>query len=88
MISEFAIVETFEITGRGAAVVVDRQTGRDGGRALPVRLIKPSGEAINTDAFKEQLLRRLPQPTENEVFMLKGLHKDDVPAGSLIRFLD
>ncbi|WP_457338025.1 hypothetical protein [Rhizobacter sp. P5_C2] len=53
-----------------------------------MRLIKPSGEAINTDAFKEQLLRRLPQPTENEVFMLKGLHKDDVPAGSLIRFLD
>ena len=29
MISEFGIVDTFEISGRGAVVVLDKLTGRD-----------------------------------------------------------
>jgi hypothetical protein len=88
MTSEFAIVETFEITGRGVGAVVNDLTGRDSGRALRVQLIKPSGEAVSTEAFKEWLLRRQPHPVEKEVFILKALHKNDIPDGSLIRFLD
>lgn len=88
MTNEFAIVETFEITGRGAVAVVDKLTGRGVGRALRVELVKPSGEVVSTEAFKEWLLRRQPEPTENEVFMLKGLHKGDVPAATVLRFLD
>ncbi|MFL6681067.1 MAG: hypothetical protein ACJ8IK_22195 [Burkholderiaceae bacterium] len=82
MTNEFAIVETFEIADRGAVA------GRDVGRALRVELIKPSGEVVSTEAFKEWLLRRQPEPTENEAFMLKGLRKGDVPAGTVLRFLD
>ena len=87
MTSDFAIVETFEIRGRGAVVVIDEPTGRDGGGGLLVQLIKPSGETVSTDAFKEWFLRRKWQPIEKDAFMLKGLHKEDVPVGSRLRFL-
>ena len=88
MTNDFAIVETFEITGRGAVAVLDKPTGREVGRALLVQVLKPSGEAVSTEAFKEWLLRRQPVPHEKEAFMLKGLRKDDLPAGTLLRFLD
>ena len=88
MSNELTIVETFEIAGRGAVAVVDKLTGRDVGRALRVELVKPSGEVVSTEAFKEWLLRRQPAPTEKEGFMLKGLHKGDVPAGTVLRFVD
>ena len=88
MTNEFAIVEAFEVTGRGAVAVVGQLTGRDVGRALGVELVKPSGEVVRTEAFKEWLLRRQPEPAENEAFMLKGLHTVDVPAGTVLRFLD
>lgn len=88
MTNDFAIVETFEITGRGAVAVLDKTTGRDVGRALRVQVIKPSGETVSTEAFKEWLLRRQPEPHEKEAFMLKGFRKDDLPAGILLRFLD
>jgi hypothetical protein len=40
MTNEFAIVETFEITSRGAVAVVDKLTGRDVGRALRVQMVR------------------------------------------------
>lgn len=88
MTNEFPIVEVFEISGRGAVAVVDMPTGRDVGRAHRVQLLKPSGELVTTEASKEWLLRRRPAATESEAFMLKGIHKDDVPPGTLIRFLE
>ena len=88
MTNEFAVVETFEILRRGAVAVVDKPTGRDVGRALRVELVKLSGEVVSTEAFKEYFLRRQPEPTENEAFMLKGLRKGDVPVGTVLRFPD
>lgn len=88
MTNDFAIVETFDVSGRGAVAVLDGFTGRSVGRAHRVQLLKPSGETVNTEAFKEWLLRRRPEPIESEAFMLKGARKADLPAGTVLRFID
>ena len=53
-----------------------------------MELVKPTGEVVSAEAFKEWLLRRQPVPADQEAFMLKGLHKGDVPDGTVFRFLD
>jgi hypothetical protein len=42
---------------------------------------------LRADAFKEYLLRRQPAPIEKEAYMLRGLHKNDIPPGSRLRFV-
>jgi len=87
MAIEFAVAEVFEITGRGAVVVIDQVTDRAVGKAHPVEVITPAGEVLRADAFKEYLLRRQPTPIEKEAYMLRGLHKIDIPSGSRLRFV-
>jgi hypothetical protein len=88
MTSDFAIVETFEVSRRGAVAVLATFTGRPVGCAHRVQLLKPSGETVTTDAFKEWLLRRQPEPVESEAFVLKGVRKADIPAGTVLRFIE
>ena len=87
MANEYAIAEVFEITGRGAVVVIDQVTDRAIGKAHPVEVITPTGEILRADAFKEHFLRRQLTPVENEAYMLRGLHKVDIPPGSRLRFV-
>lgn len=87
MPAEYDIVETFEITGRGAVVVIDAVSDRSGGRAYPIEVLTPGGVVIPAQAYREQPLRRQPGPVENEAYMLVGLHKNDIPAGSRLRFV-
>jgi hypothetical protein len=88
MTSDFAIVETFEVSGRGAVAVLEAFTGRSVGRAHRVQLLNPSGETVNAEASKEWLLRRGSEPVESEAFVLKGVRKVDLPAGTVLRFID
>jgi translation elongation factor EF-Tu-like GTPase len=88
MAEEFAISDVFEITGRGAVAVIDEVTDRSVGKAHRVELIKPTGEIVGTEAFKEWLLRRDHVPLENEAYLLKGIHKADIPPGSRLRFVE
>lgn len=87
MPTEHDIVETFEITGRGAVVVISEITEHDGGKPHKIEVVTPKGEVLRTEAFKEWFLRRQPTPIEKEAYMLKGLHKTDIPPGSRLRFL-
>ena len=88
MTNDFAIVETFYVSGRGAVAVLDEPTGRDEGRPHRVQLLKPSGEAVSAMASKEWLLRHQPVVHEKEAFMLRGIRKSDLPPGTLIRFIE
>jgi hypothetical protein len=88
MPAEYQIVETFEITGRGAVVVVEDVPSRTVGTALRVEILLPDGNVISAEAHREFPLRRQPQSAQSDAFWLKGLHKDQVPPGSRIRFLE
>jgi hypothetical protein len=79
------VIETFQITGRGLAVAVDEPTDLPAGKRLLAMVIKPDGERLTADAYKEWLLRHTPKPVEGEAFLLMGLAAEDVPVGSEIR---
>ena len=83
---KFKILETFHITDRGLVVVLDGFTGLAIGVAHPTRITTPSGASHSSEAYNEWLLRRTPEPVENEAFILEELAKDDVPIGSVVEF--
>ena len=87
MNTEFAIADVFEITGRGAVATIEQITDRAVGKAHAVEVVTPTGEVLSAEAFKELLLRRQPTPIEKEAYMLRGLHKVDIPPGSRLRFV-
>jgi len=87
MIEQYSVVEKFEITGRGAVVVIDEVTDRRPGKAYRVEIRGASGECIVTEALKEWLLRRGPEPIEKEAYMLKGIHKSDLPEKAVLVFI-
>ncbi|NQD37622.1 hypothetical protein HPT27_11350 [Permianibacter sp. IMCC34836] len=88
MMSEHEIVQTFEITGRGAVVVIPDITAQRVGKSIKVEILTPNGATLCAEAFKEWLLRHQPEAVENEAYHLIGLHKKDIPEGSRLRFLD
>jgi len=88
MADDFAILEVFEITGRGAVVVIGEATNRSVGKPHKVEVLKPTGENVRTEAFKEWLLRRATPPVEDEAYLLKGVSKIDIPPGSRLRFVE
>lgn len=88
MAIEYAVIEVFEITGRGAVVLIAETTDRSVREPHRVEIITPDGKVVKTEAYKEFLLRRQPTPVEKEGYLLKGLHKPEVPVGSRLRFLD
>jgi hypothetical protein len=84
---EYDILETFVIA-RGVVVVLGKATERDAGKPHRVEVALPSGRYLPATAFKEWLLRRGSNPAENEAFLLVGLRKGDIPAGSKLRYID
>ena len=76
------VADTFQIAGRGLAVVVDEATDLPVNKKLAATVVKPDGTTLNADAFKEWLLHRSGDPIEREAFLLMGLTKADVPVGS------
>lgn len=82
------MMETFEITGRGAVVVISEITKHSVGKPHKVEVVTPKSQVIGTKAFNEWLLRGQQTPVENEAYMRKDLHKKDIPAGSRLRFIE
>ena len=87
MKDEFTIVEKFEITGRGAVVVISEITKRIAGREYEAEVTGVNGDIISTKAFKELFLRRMTKPIEKEAYMLKDVHKQDISDNATISFL-
>lgn len=75
------VLETFEID-RGLVIAVEAPTDLPMGKRLSATVKRKDGTTIAAVAFKEWLLRRDPNPSENEAFLLHGLDKADVPVGS------
>lgn len=90
MAIEYDIIEVFEITGRGAVVLIGETTERSVTKPHKVELLKPDGSIVRAEAYKDLVLRRLPNttPVEKEGYLLKGLHKPEIPSGSRLRFHD
>lgn len=80
------VTDTFDIAGRGLAVAIDGTTDLPVGKKLVATIVRPDGETVFADAFKEWFLRRNPIPNEKEIFLLLGLTKADVPIGSELHF--
>jgi hypothetical protein len=88
MTDEHQVIETFEISGRGAVAVIADVTERRPGRPYRAEVVDPAGTIVAAEAYKEFLLRHQPIPAEREAYWLKGLHKTDVPPGSCLRFIE
>lgn len=76
------IIEVFQITGRGAAVVIDGITDFPVAKKFAATVIKPDGTSFGAEGWKEWLHRRNPEPIEREAFLLMGIAKEEVPVGS------
>jgi hypothetical protein len=82
---KYRILETFDITGRGVAVVIEEIPEFSVGKALLAKVICPDGTGIEATAYREWLLRRSPEPIEKCAFLLRGLEKSQVPVGSYLQ---
>jgi len=87
MTEKFEVIEKFEITDRGAVVVIDEVTERVPGKPYKVEVSGTNNEVLTTEAYKEWFLRRTPEPVEKEAYMLKGLHKKDLSENTSITFI-
>ena len=81
------VEETFTITGRGIVALLNGETDLGVGKPYKVEILTPEGKMLKTEAFKEWLLRKNPEPIEKEGFLLMNLSKKDVPIGSVVTFI-
>ncbi len=80
----FQIEEKFDIAGRGTVVVIAQTTSLPVGKVLTATLVFPDGSRMDVEAYKEWLLRRIPEPIEKEAYLLRRVEKAQVPEGSTI----
>jgi len=80
----FQIEEKFKITGRGTVVVIAKTTSLPVGKVLHATIVLPDNSRMEVKAYKESLLRRIPEPLEKEAYLLQGVEKAQVPEGSTI----
>jgi len=83
----YTIIEKFEITGRGTVVVIHEITDRRSGKAYQAEVTGNNDQIISTEAVKEWLLHRSHRPVEQEAYLLKGLHKQDIADNTCISFI-
>jgi hypothetical protein len=84
----FNVTEKFEITGRGAVVVIEEVTEYLLGNPYQVQVTGIDGNMLSATAYKEFMLRRIPTPVEKEAFCLKDLHKDDISDNAVLVFIE
>jgi hypothetical protein len=80
----YKVEGVFQITGRGAVVAIGEKTDLPVGKALHATVFLPDGTQLSSQAFKEWVLRRDPNPFEKEAYLLHGVEKSQVPEGSSI----
>ena len=78
------VLESFAISGRGTAVVLDGTSDLPVDRKLSAKVERPDGSVIEAMTYKQFVLRRAPLPSETEVFLLLSVEKTDVPDGSIV----
>jgi hypothetical protein len=83
---KFVIEESFNISGRGVAVVLNEITKLNVSKEYQAEILKPDGTLIKVTAFKEWLLRRNLTPPEIEAFMLTGIKNEEITNGTTIKF--
>ena len=76
------VAETFEMTGRGLAVIVAETTDLPASTKLIATVVRPNGSSLKAEAFKERSRKLTSEPLEGEAFLLMGLIKADVPVSS------
>ena len=87
MNQKYKIVEKFNITGRGAIVVINEVTDRVPKQEYSVEILTENGTKLISSAFKEWLLRREAKPMEKECYCLKELDSDSIAIGSSLSFI-
>jgi hypothetical protein len=78
------VTECFQITGRGAVVVIDGKTELPVSRPLQASVTRSDGSVETFCAWKEWLLRRVSPLLRDEAFLLVGADVQRIPIGSLI----
>ncbi|MES2070026.1 MAG: hypothetical protein V4488_06735 [Pseudomonadota bacterium] len=85
---KYKIIESFKISGRGTAVVIEEFVNVKAGKQIQVIVIRPDGTSFKAKAYQEWLLRRHSTLVEEVAFLLIDIEKDEVPANSLIELVD
>ncbi|MBL8955458.1 MAG: hypothetical protein JNK82_32085 [Myxococcaceae bacterium] len=83
MAAPIVVEESFDLEGRGAAVV-DRgaELKLRTGAPIAVRVLGAGERSFECTAFVELVLRRTPSPHERHALLLVGISKSAVPAGT------
>ena len=82
--NSYKVKESFEITNRGLAVVLETDLGLEPTKSYYAIITKPDGSTIETPARKELIYRSTPVPSEQEAWLLPNRSLSDVPNGSLV----
>ena len=83
----YKVVAKFELSGRGAVVVIDEITDHVPGRPYNIQVTGVNGKLLFAEAFKEWVLYRQPNPIEKESYTLNGLHKEDISDDANLSFV-
>jgi hypothetical protein len=78
------ITESFEISNRGAAVLLDRFGEWALGEDLDVQIISPDGQETTARASVELVRRSRPNPHERAALLIHGATPASLPPGSTL----
>lgn len=85
MTYELVVRESFNISGRGAAIFFDGSAeGLPIGGSFAVFIDRPDGSRLESVAAVEFALQTQPVLHEHPALVLAGLHKDEVPPDSVV----
>ena len=80
----YSVIDTFEIKNRGLVILGDSTCEAISvGKECQIVIVTPSGQKLTRKGYKEWLLRRTPDPLENEAYLVVGISKSEVPVGSV-----
>jgi len=81
---KFKVEDSFEVAGRGTALVVKEATEFPVAKPLRAILFRPDGTQLSAEAFKEFVLFRQPEVFEKEAFVVQGVKRSEVPDGCFV----
>ncbi len=87
MKEEYAVIDKFNISGRGVAVVIDEITKRIVGTEYKAEISCSNGTTLIVSACKELLLNRIPTSVEKEAYLIKSMDKSEIADDAVIAFL-
>ena len=82
--NSYKVKESFEITNRGVAVILESDLRLEPRKSYCAIITKPDGSVVETAACKELIYRSNPVPSDSEAWFLPNLSLSEVPVGSLV----